>query len=181
MAMTMNDHNSYSNSLSYSFDARNALGVKSDYYREDEEWVHTVTYNRLVARGNEADSQANIYLLTGAGVMTQSGGKDEDAALTLGIEADWESRRFFVSYENQWIKAGDMEDSLSHKTRVGVAPYIGGYNDVHTWLMLQTEYHPTQRDNVTVTPLVRVFNQELLGEFGISTKRDVMLNLTYQF
>jgi hypothetical protein len=147
--------------------------------REDKDWIHTATYNRLLQRWNAPDSQGNLYLLTGLGEARH--GNDADPAATLGLEGDWETRRIYFSYENRLICAGDIEQSLSHKARTGFAPYVGGYDDIHTWLMLQVEYQPTLRENVTVTPFVRVFTQETLGELGISNRNDVMFNLTFQF
>jgi hypothetical protein len=179
MAMTMNDHMQYTNMLSYSHTARDAVGIRSDYMRDDKYWLHTATYNRLLKRWNESDAQTNLFLLAGLG--TAQHGDDSNLAATFGMEADWETRRFYALYENRYIEAGDVDRAFMQKVRVGVAPYIGGYDDVHTWLMLQVDHHPSLRDNVVVTPFVRAFNQELMGELGISNKKDIMVNATYQF
>ncbi len=179
MAMTMNDHSQNSTMLSYSPTARDAIGIRSDYMREDKEWLHTVTYNRLLKRWNESDSQGNLFLLTGLGAAQQ--GNDSTMAATLGLEADWETRRLYFLYENRVVEAGDIERAFAQKARVGVAPYIGGYDDVHTWLMVQVDHHPSERDNIVVTPFVRVFTPEVMGELGISNKNDIMFNATFQF
>lgn len=179
MLMTMHDHMEYSNMVSYSPTAHYAVGVRSDYMREDKDWLHTATYNRLLQRWNAPDSQGNLFLLTGLGAAEHY--SEVDPAVTLGLEADWETRRIYFSYENRYIYAGDVEKSFSHKARAGIAPYIGGYDDLHTWLMIQIDHHPAERDNVVVTPFVRLFTQQLLGEIGISNKGDVMLNATLQF
>jgi hypothetical protein len=179
MLMTMNDHMEYSNMLSYSPTAKYAVGIRSDYMREDKDWIHTATYNRLLKRWNAPDSQGNLFLQTGLGAAQH--GDDIDPAATLGLEADWETRRIYFSYENRYIYAGDVERSFSHKARAGVAPYIGDYEDLHTWLMVQIDHHPSERNNVVITPFVRLFTQEVLGELGISNKGDVMVNATLQF
>lgn len=179
MLMGMVDHTGSSLMASYSPTARDAVGIRSDYMSEDEDWLHTITYNRLLKRWNAADSQGNVYLLTGLGAAYH--GDDSNPAGTLGIEADWETRRIYFSYENRYIAAGNIETSYSQKFRAGIAPYVGDYDDVHTWLMVQVDHHPALDDNVVVTPFVRLFNEDVLGEFGISNKKDVMFNLTYQF
>ncbi len=179
MYMTMNDHAERSNMLSYSPSAWYAVGVRSDYMIEDKNWVHTATYNRLLKRWNASDSQGNIFLQTGLGVAQHA---DEiDPAAALGIEADWETRRIYFAYENRYLYAGDINKSYTHKARVGVAPYVGNYDDIHTWLMVQVDHHPEEEDNIVVTPFVRLFTQEVLGELGISNKGDVMFNATLQF
>ena len=177
--MTMNDGMENSNLISYSPTARDAIGVRSDYLREDDAWMHAINYNRLLKRWNQENSQGNIYLLSGAGVATR--GADKGAVGWLGMEADWESRRYYVSYENRVIGSDTIDESFMQRARVGVAPYIANYDAWHPWLMLQVDHRPRNADEIVVTPLVRVFNSEVLGEAGISSAGDVMFNITTQF
>lgn len=179
MVMAMNGPADHSLTAIYSPTVDYALGVRTDYAREDEVWMHSLTYNRLLKRWNAPDSQGNLFLQTGAGGAEGNG--ETSAAAWGGIEADWETRRVYVSYENRLVYAGDVTKNFTHKARVGVAPYVAGYDDLHTWLMVQVDHRPEDRDNVVVTPFVRLFNTVALGEFGISNKKDVMLNLTLQF
>lgn len=179
MAMTMNDGMENSALLSYSPTARDAIGVRSDYLREDDAWMHALNYNRLLKRWNKADSQANIYMLSGAGVAMR--GDDEGAVGWVGMEADWESRRYYVSYENRFIGSGLIEEAFMQRARVGVAPYIADYGDWHPWLMLQVDHRPSNDDEIVVTPLVRIFNEDVLGEAGLSSTGDIMFNITTQF
>lgn len=179
MAMTMNDGMENSNLVSYSPTARDAIGVRSDYLREDDAWMHAINYNRLLKRWNEADSQGNIFMLSGAGIATRG---DEKAAVGwLGMEADWESRRYYVSYENRVIGSGVIDESFMQRARIGIAPYIANYDGWHPWLMLQVDHRPRNDDEIVLTPLVRVFNSEVLGEAGISSTGDIMFNVTTQF
>lgn len=179
MFMQMNDHMEHAAVLHYSPTAYYAVGLRSEYQREDEDWVHTLVYNRLLQRWNAADSQGNLYLQSGLGMAEHAG--DIEPAASVGLEADWESRRLYVAYENRYLYAGEVEKSFAHKVRFGFAPYLAGYDDLNTWLMVQVDHHPAGRDNVVVTPFVRLFTAEALGEFGVSNHKDVMLNLTLQF
>lgn len=177
--MQMSNHNEHSLMANYSPSALYSLGVRSDLIRDDESWMHTATYNRLLKRWNKPDSQANIFLLTGLGVAARA--DDQNAAGTIGIEADWENRRLYAAYENRFVHAGNIEKSFSQFARAAFAPYKGDYNDLHTWVGLQIDHHPGEKETVAVTPFVRLFTTDVLGEIGVSDKRDVMLNLTYQF
>lgn len=159
--------------------ARYALGLRSDYMREDKAWLHTITYDRLLKRWNFPSSQANIFLQTGLGVGQQ---EDETApAASGGILADWENRRLLIAYENRMIISESIDQSFSHKGRLGIAPYIGDYDDIHTWLMLEVDHHPTERDNVVLTPFIRVFTTSLMTELGISDQKDILFNISLQF
>lgn len=176
---TWNDGMENSFSANYSPTARDAIGLRSDYLREEEAWMHAVNYNRVLTRWNMPDAQANLYFLGGAGVAMQ--GDDQGAVAWGGIAADWENRRYYVSYENRVIASSVIEQAWMQKARVGVAPYITGYDGVHTWLMLQVTHQPRAEDPIVLTPLVRVFTSEVLGEVGIGTNGDMMFNITTQF
>ena len=178
MFMTMNDHSEYSAQAMFSPTARDALGIQSTYLRDDDSWLHAATYNRLLYRHNESDAQTNLFLLTGAGVAQQ--GDRTDPAAFVGIEADWENRRLLTLYQNRLIASGAVDERFTQRVRVGVAPYIGDYGDLHTWFILQVDHHPEDQDDIIVTPIVRLFQTTVLGEFGISDDGDVTVNLTYQ-
>ncbi len=176
--MTMNDHSEYALQAMYSPAAQYAVGAQTEYLRDEETWIHSATYNRLLHRWNMPGSQANLFLLSGLGVADDH--DDVGAAAFAGIEADWEDRRYYVLYQNRVIGSDVVEESFSQKARVGIAPYIGGYDDVHTWLMLQVDHHPEADDEIVVTPFVRMFNTTVLGELGVSDQGDVLFNFTYQ-
>ena len=65
--------------------------------------------------------------------------------------------------------------------RVGVAPYIGEFNDLHTWLMVEVGHYPEAENKVTVTPMVRFFKNTHLIEAGISNQGDLLFNWMIQF
>lgn len=179
MAMTTNDGMENSAMLSYSPTAKDAFGVRTDYMRNDETWLHTLTYNRLLQRWNNSDSQANLFLMTGAGFGDDHG--DTALAGFGGIEADWESRRYYLSYENRFIASPVNDQYFDQKARVGIAPYIADYKSIHTWLMLQVQNNPSSEDKFVVTPLVRLFNTEVLTEVGYSSNNTLLFNTTWQF
>jgi hypothetical protein len=179
MAMTTNDSMENSAMFSYSPTAWDAFGIRTDFMRNDETWLHTLTYNRLLKRWNNAGSQANIFLMTGAGIGDNHG--DMSPAAFGGMEADWESRRYYLSYENRFITSSANDQYFDQKTRIGVAPYIGDYESIHTWFMLQVQNNPSADDKFIVTPLVRMFNTEFLTEVGYSSNKTLLFNATWQF
>lgn len=179
MVMQTNDFVQNGISVSYSPTATDAIGVESDYMRQESEWLHGLSYNRLLQRWNNPDSQANFYLLSGAGVGDDHG--DLAPAGWLGFEADWESRRFYTSYENRFIASSAITQDFAQKARIGFAPYEAAYDDVHPWLMLQIDYNPSQNDKFVATPLLRLFNTHVLTEIGYSSARTLLFNATVQF
>lgn len=181
MFMTMNDQDRNAVELNYSPSAFYSVGVMHEYMRTNEYNVDEVTLNILAKRWNLPQSQANIFIKSGAGIAYDDD-VTEPAAFT-GIELDWENRRLFTLYENRFFTAGDLEQYAKHTARVGVAPYIGDSGDLHTWIMLQADYMPgdDDGDDFSVTPMVRFFKGTNLLEAGYNLDGAVMFNFTKQF
>lgn len=141
------------------------------------DWQFTgVQYNRLVKRWNTSDSQANLYFKLGAGQADAFGDSEESLAGFVDISADWETRRWFLAYDARAYDLGFDQD-FRQFARVGVAPYIGDYGDLHTWLMVQVDHDPESDTPVTATPLIRFFYDVQLLEIGYTPETDrFMLN-----
>jgi hypothetical protein len=179
MLMLMNDANSNAAQMNYTLAPQVALGYQHEYFRESETHMDAATLDILAKRWNFPGSQANLYLKSGAGVA-YGDGKTGPAAYT-GFEADWEDRRFFTLYENRFFWTDDAEKFAAHKARVGVAPYIGDYGDLHTWLMLQADYNAGKTDELSLTPMVRLFKGYSLLEAGYNLDGGALFNFTQQF
>lgn len=177
MAMTSNDPWSNSAMLLYSPTAKFSVGPFLDHYRETNGELYGLQANYLAKRWNMPDSQGNLFLLSGLGRTS-----DAEFGGYAGLEADWEDRRYYVSYENRYTFAGDdVKQEYQQKARVGIAPYVAEYGGLHTWLMLQVDHMPEDKDHVTVTPLVRIFKDAYLGELGMSNHGEMMFNLTVTY
>ncbi|MBI1273568.1 MAG: hypothetical protein GC131_05750 [Alphaproteobacteria bacterium] len=182
--MQMNDADTNSLHIHYSPTARYSVGYKGEYWRAEEWQFHGVQVNILGKRWNMPQSQANFYIKSALGAAHSNygafSGQTEAAGFT-GIALDWENRRFLTSYENRAMYAGKIDKFFMQKARIGIAPYIGDYGDLHTWLMLQVDYNPWRKHEVTVTPLVRLFKGNYLAEAGADNNGNVLFNLIARF
>ena len=182
--MTMNNADLNSVHMHYSPTAKYSIGYKGEYWREDEWQFHGVQGNVLLKRWNQKASQANIYLKNAVGLAySDDEGFDHKTELagSAGISMDWEDRRYFISYENRFTHAGDIDQFFMQKSRIGIAPYIGDYGDLHTWLMLEASHTPKAEDPVEITPLLRFFKNEYLWEVGANQNGDVLLNFVARY
>jgi hypothetical protein len=136
--------------------------------------------NYLVKRWNGTGYQGNIYAYGSYGAMTMNSGKAKGAGLA-GIEADAESRKYFVmgKYEKMWSRLGP--DFYHAEARLGIAPYEAEYNEIAAWLMIQYQLHPILTKNHAITPLIRLFYKSVLVEAGVSTNADWMFNFMVHF
>ena len=172
-ATVMQKNNGFYSSIHahYSPTFQDSIGLYSER-NWAEDWHFTgVQYNRLVKRWNEKNSQANLYFKGGIGQADAFGEGGVDFASFAGVAADWETRRLFTSYEARAYDLG-FDQTFRQSARIGVAPYIGDYGDLHTWLMLQVENQPESETPTTLTPLVRFFYDVQLVEIGYTPETE---------
>lgn len=183
--MQMNDGDRNSLHFHYSPSAKYSVGYKGEYWRKEKWQLHTIQTNYLLKRWNQPAAQANLYLKSGLGFAYsdfESFNSKTEPAGFIGIATDWENRRFFTSYENRAYHAGDIDKFFIQTARIGVAPYIGDYGDVHTWLMLQVDHNAKKEgEEFTITPLIRVFYDVYLFEAGVSNEGDGLFNAIIRF
>lgn len=164
----MQQHNVMMDSshIHFSPTAKYSVGYKFERFRLQDAYSHAFQLNNLLHRFNHKGYQANIYLKSGLGIAHNS---DRVApALFSGIAMDWETRRLFASYSNRFYWAQDIQEYINNSFRVGVAPYVGDYGDLHTWFMLQFDHNAFQDEEFILTPLVRFFKSTFMLEIGYS-------------
>lgn len=168
------------NQINYSFHQEWATGL--NLWRFNRENGQTAQFgllrlNHLLKRWNNDDSQANIYISTGAGVAESEFDREGTKAGFLGgAEADWETRTLFTSLKFYQFSAPKLVDVSVSQARIGLSPYEANFDKLQTWVMLQAMYMPQVEKNVVVTPLLRFFYNNVLWEFGSSLRSEWFLN-----
>ncbi len=168
------------NQINYSFHQKWATGLNLwRFNRDNGETAQfgLVRLNHLLKRWNSDDSQANIYLSTGAGVAESNfEHKGTKAGLLGGAEADWETRTLFTSFKFYQFSAPKLVDVSISQARIGFSPYEAEFDKLQSWVMLQAMYMPQVEKNVVVTPLLRFFYNNVLWEIGSSLRSEWFLN-----
>jgi len=147
--------------------------------QEEDEPFKVLKGGKLIRQMDKKAEQANFYFKSGAGFAYEEG--TSEPAGFVGLATDWETRRYFLSYENRFMDAGEIDSQALHKARVGLAPYIGDYGDLHTWVMLEAYYDAGNEDRFSLTPLVRFFKGPHLLEAGYNLDNGIMLNFVERF
>lgn len=161
-----------------------SLGYRGEWHREQDMVFQGAQATWLVNRWFAPDSQGNLYLFGAGGLAYGVDGNpmDTSPAGSVGLMADWETRRVFVSYMGRAFAATDGTAHAMHAARAGFAPYVANTGELHTWLMLQVDHAPEAGEPVGVTPLVRVFQGPVLFELGWTVNAGKpLVNLTYRF
>ena len=167
--VTLMQHNDYvANSfyLNYTINGKDSVGIISEHERMQNIQFNTLQYTRVLKRWNQENSQGNLYLHSGVG------GAEINNSFKNGgfgsLEADWENRRYYVAYKGSATKLEGQNKWYRQMARVGIAPYIGGYEDLQTWFILQVSHTPQQQDNLVTTPY--------LVEFGVADNKTALFN-----
>ena len=113
MIMQENDETGHTLSLDYTFTPTEALGI---YIKQEENGKEilmlTPEFNTLLKRWNLPDGQGNIFNMTGAGLAHYRG--NNQPCLWTAFLADYESRRWFFSYEPRFVWDGDIENQCGN-------------------------------------------------------------------
>ena len=141
----------YSPSFKYSVGAE----YINDRYYNDQYISIRSTY--LLDRKNTKASQRNLYLT--ASISTKS-----DNDLYYGVHGDWETRRYFTSF-SILDKRASQKDYTENEFQIGIAPYLGEYNQLHTWIMLKSK-EDTRDDKWKTYPFIKLFKGDFLLEVG---------------
>lgn len=168
----------------YTLNPKLSLGARGEWDRPMDVMFTGGQATYLVNRWFGENYQGNLYAFAGAGVAEGINDNPADAefASFAGVMADWETRRWFVSYTARGFDAGDIDASFAHRGKVGVAPYVGNTGDLHTWLMVEVDHRPDNEAPVGVTPMVRLFKGAALVELGWSVTDDQpLINFAYRF
>jgi hypothetical protein len=180
MVMQENDETGYTLTIDYTFNPHFALGVYSKYeIGGNDFWMVGPQLNTLIKRWNLPDGQGNIFSMTGAGMARQ--GSNTQPAAWASLLADYETRRWFFSYEPRLMYAGNIEKSFWERGYAGFAPYLANYDELNTWLLIRADHHPAKNDHFVVTPVLRLFYRTIWLEAGYSSNNHVMVNWTVQF
>jgi hypothetical protein len=93
------------------------------------------------------------------------------------VEADWETRKLYSSLKATVVGVRGSDTLAMYQLRAGFAPYIGGFEDLHSWLIAQAQYFPfADQEKLRVGPVVRLFYRNVLTEIGVSARGTWNLN-----
>jgi hypothetical protein len=164
--------NRFDMEANYTFERDKSVGLAAIWADTEDGKSNFIIpkFNYLALRENKKDSQANIYLSLGLGGGEQDAGV-ETAGL-LSLQADYETRRIYTLFHAETIQASGGSDLNHFRYRLGMAPYVEGYEGVHTWLIGQVDYTPEMEDEWHLSPVLRVFYKNYLFEGGVSHRGD---------
>jgi len=137
----------------------------------DQEYSY-LRFTYLMNRKNTRHSQRNLYFQSGI----SSKGRDN---VFYGIHGDWETRRVFTGFGFKEVE-NTIQDYQDYFLQAGIAPYVGEYGDLHTWLMLKSKKNSITNEWQTY-PVLKFFKGDFLIEFGYDSKTNWDVHMMYRF
>jgi len=158
------------------------IGLRSDERvpRQQAVDIGYAQVNYLIHRIHRPDSVANFYGFAGAGAARGDFFRGGEPTVHGGLQADWESRRWYVNGNVHWWRSYAFRYRIETLT-VGWAPYAAEYEEWATWFLLRGE----RRDNLTtgteLTPVLRMFHKDWWFELGRSNRGSWSFNVMHVF
>ena len=81
------------------------------------------------------------------------------------------------SYKNAKVSNQSYSDRF---VQLGIAPYLGEYGDIHTWIMMKAKKNTLDND-WSVYPMLKLFKGDFLLEVGYNNKTKLDAHLMYRF
>ncbi|MCI5072576.1 hypothetical protein MRY82_06525 [bacterium] len=158
-------------------------GVGSHYFRiednkKDLDALFAKT-NFLLKRWNKKDSQANIYAWLGAGALWND---NSHFTYLTGIQADYETRRIYTEATFRSLRTFDNSEVVNiAQASFGLSPYLAGYEDLQSWMIVRGNYTPELEDQWMISTLLRFFYRNVFWEMGANHKGHPIINLMVHF
>ncbi|MAA53982.1 MAG: hypothetical protein CMK43_02200 [Porticoccaceae bacterium] len=170
--MAFSDNMKNSIYVHYSPTYKYSIGVekiRDKYFNED---YLSARFTYLIDRENTKFSQRNLYFQSG---LSSKGFNN----YFYGMHGDWETRRLFVGFGLKKTEK-KIQDYLEQSYQIGVAPYLGDYGDLHTWVMLKSKKNSL--DNKWSTyPVLKFFKGNTLMEIGYHRRTNLDFHVMYRF
>jgi hypothetical protein len=180
MGMTDLSENWREGWVNYALTPREAVGAGGLFMRSDDKTrsrkFTEATYTRLIKRFNAEHSQANIWLLAGAGGVTGNDFMGTRTMLAPGVSVDYETTRVYTSAMVRLYRAQGINHDYA-AVRAGFSFYETDYDEAQPWLILELRRMKGLSDEIEITPMLRVIHSRYFVEAGINQAKQVRFNL----
>ena len=133
-------------------------------------------------RINAINSQTNLWLFTEAGrVSIKKNSKErENFYLSPKFQFDYETKRVYGLISHKFLRVGHDNFDTS-KIEAGFSFYETSYKKIQPWLILKAKNTNSLFTKVEYTPTLRLINNLIFMDAGVTTDGDPSIHLMYTF
>jgi hypothetical protein len=145
------------------------------------EHINYLRLNWLAHRWNLDDAQANVFVWGGAGSATGSRFDGTRVTGNAGVQADYETRRFYASLKSDLQRSSEFSDRID-TLQLGLAPYRHVYGGIATWFLLQARHYTGElHSGIETAALLRFFKGDAWIEGGLTNAGKVQGMAMFNF
>jgi len=182
MTTIANDH--FSIESSYAMTSKDSLGLTAHQIKGRGYKIKSggIFHLRKLMRINEINSQTNLWLFTEAGTMSIKKNSEDkrDYYLSPKFQFDYETKRIYGLISHKFLRVGH-ENFDTSKIEAGFSFYETGYKKTQPWLILKAKNTNSLFKKVEYTPTLRLINNEIFMDAGVTTDGDPSIHLMYTF
>ena len=169
---------------SYAITSKDSLGLQayeskgSGYDIRSGELFHL----RKLMRINAINSQTNLWLFTEAGTVSikRNSKEKRDSYLSPKFQFDYETKRIYGLISHKFLRVGH-ENFDTSKIEAGFSFYETSYKKTQPWLILKAENTNSLFKKVQYTPTLRLINNAIFMDAGVTTDGDPSIHFMYTF
>lgn len=176
MSQNSPDQNSIMFHYSYKYWASVGFLMNRINLHQQETYYFIPNLSFTLKRWNLDKAQANIYFTGGLGASLQN--SEFELAGLARIQLDYETRTFFTALVARTIQGkGSQKDFNSVQYQIGFSPFKNSYDQLQTWIILNTRYEQQSDRKFDGGPFIRFFYKSVFWEIGSSIHGNWMLNI----
>ena len=176
------DHSSVESG--YAMTSKDSLGIRAHQFKGRGYQIKSggIFHLRKLMRINAINSQTNLWLFTEAGTMSIKKNSEDkrDYYLSPKFQFDYETKRIYGLISHKFLRVGH-ENFDTSKIEAGFSFYETGYKKIQPWLILKAKNTNSLFKKVEYTPSLRLINNAIFMDAGVTTDGDPSIHLMYTF
>ena len=176
------DHSSVESS--YAMTSKDSLGIKAHQMKGGGYQIKSggIFHLRKLMRINAINSQTNLWLFTEAGTVSikKNSKEKRDSYLSPKFQFDYETKRIYGLISHKFLRVGH-ENFDTSKIEAGFSFYETGYKKTQPWFILKAKSTNSIFKKVEYTPTLRLINNLIFMDAGVTTDGDPSIHLMYTF
>ena len=169
---------------SYAMTSKDSLGIKAHQMKGRGYQIKSggIFHLRKLMRINAINSQTNLWLFTEAGTVSikRNSKEKRDSYLSPKFQFDYETKRIYGLISHKFLRVGHENFDTSN-IEAGFSFYETGYKKTQPWLILKAKNTNSIFNKIEYTPTLRLINNAIFMDAGVTTDGNPSIHLMYTF
>ena len=169
---------------SYAITSKDSFGIRAYESKGSGYQLRSggIFHLRKLMRINAINSQTNLWLFTEAGTVSikKNSKEKRDSYLSPKFQFDYETKRIYGLISHKFLRVGH-ENFDTSKIEAGFSFYETSYKKTQPWLILKAKNTNSIFNKIEYTPTLRLINNTIFMDAGVTTDGNPSIHLMYTF